>query len=252
MGISPVEAAITFRERTRGLTPPISARILIVDDDPNIREVIGFALESSGFATQFADNGLAALEQLETQPCDLVVLDVGLPELDGFEACRQIRKDSAVPVLFLTAREDEIDRIVGLEIGGDDYVTKPFSPRELVARIKAILKRTKPTPGKSDTVFRQGDLELHSDQHSCRVSGTEVALTASEFQLLKTLMTRPTSLFSRTQLMDAVYGSNIHVSERTIDSHIRNVRGKLAQAGCLNSIETIHGVGLRMGNCRTS
>ncbi|WP_037311472.1 response regulator transcription factor [Ruegeria halocynthiae] len=230
----------------------MSGQILIVDDDPNIREVIGFAVEKSGFTAVFAKHGLAALEQTRTGKPDLMVLDIGLPEMDGLEVCRELRKTSDLPILFLTARDEEIDRVVGLEIGGDDYVTKPFSPRELVARIKAILKRTQTNAVPSDPALSHGDLRIDPDRHLCLVAGQEVSLTASEFSLLEALMSKPVNVMSRQRLVDAIYGHNIHVSDRTIDSHIRNIRGKLARAGCAESIVTVHGVGLRMGSCQTA
>ncbi len=228
-------------------------QILIVDDDPNIRDVIGFSLEKAGFNVAFAKHGLSALEQARLDPPNLMVLDIGLPEMDGLEVCRELRKSSDLPILFLTARDEEIDRIIGLEIGGDDYVTKPFSPRELVARIKAILKRTQDhTAAPTDTSLRHGDLNIEPDRHLCRLADRDVALTASEFSLLETLMAKPGHILSRQQLVDAIYGHNIHVSDRTIDSHIRNIRNKLTQAGCSESIVTVHGVGLRMGSCRAA
>lgn len=225
------------------------ARILVVDDDPDILQVTGFAVEKAGYETLFASDGLAALSASREERPDLIVLDIGLPEMDGLEVCREIRKSSDVPILFLTARDDEIDRIVGLELGADDYLTKPFSPRELVARIKAILKRSAPAPAQPDPVLAQGSLQLDADRHLCRFAAAPVALTGSEFRLLATLMARPDRVLSRAQLVDALYGYNIHVSDRTIDSHIRNIRAKLAQAGCAEGIVTVHGVGLRMGAC---
>lgn len=226
----------------------MSAHILIVDDDPNIREVIGFAVEAAGFRTTFAMDGADGLSQAQSSGFDLVILDIGLPEMDGLEVCKALRRTSEVPILFLTARDDEIDRVLGMEIGGDDYVTKPFSPRELVARIKAILKRVAPVVEISAAMTR-GALQVDVDRHTCRVSGRDVALTTSEFSLLVTLMRRPDHVTSRAQLVDALYGANIHVSDRTIDSHIRNLRAKLAGAGCVEAITTVHGVGLRMGPC---
>lgn len=227
-------------------------RILVVDDDPTIRDVIGFAVEKAGFPTAFAHDGLAALTAIRSEAFDLIVLDIGLPEMDGLAVCREVRRFSDVPILFLTALDDEIDRIVGMEIGADDYVTKPFSPRELVARIRAILKRTRPPTLPDGPVLRWGNLEIDAERHLCRLDGTDVALTASEFSMLQSLMRRPEHVVSRAQLTEAVYGFNIHVSERTIDSHIRNIRGKLARAGCEDSIVTVHGVGLRMGSCRAA
>ncbi|HID67670.1 MAG TPA: response regulator transcription factor [Roseibacterium sp.] len=224
------------------------AQILIVDDDPNIRDVIGFAVEAAGFGAEFAGDGLEGLAKALRGRFDLVVLDIGLPEMDGFEVCKALRRTSDVPVLFLTARDDEIDRVLGMEIGGDDYVTKPFSPRELVARIKAILKRSVRVVA-DDRPMQRGALEMDVERRLCRVAGREVALTTSEFSLLRALMRRPDHVISRAQLVDDVYGANIHVSDRTIDSHIRNLRAKLADAGCPEAITTVHGVGLRMGGC---
>lgn len=225
------------------------ARILVVDDDPNILEVTGIAIEKAGYETLFATDGVSALGSCQAERPDLIVLDIGLPEKDGLEVCREIRKSSDVPILFLTARDDEIDRIVGLEIGADDYLTKPFSPRELVARIRAILKRSTASVAQAEQGLTRGRLHLDPDRHVCRFDGLDVSLTGSEFRLLATLMARPDHVLSRVQLIDALYGYNIHVSDRTIDSHIRNVRAKLASAGCGDGIVTIHGVGLRMGSC---
>ncbi len=226
------------------------AKLLIVDDDPNIRDVIGFAVETAGFVAEFAEDGTTGLNRAKSDDIDLLVLDVGLPEMDGFELCKELRKTSAVPILFLTARDDEIDRILGMEIGGDDYVTKPFSPRELVARIKAILKRSTSSQTWSDATLMRGDLILDPNRHICRFSGQEVPLTASEFLLLKALLERPDHVMKRQVLVSAIYGHNIHVSDRTVDSHIRNIRRKLAEVGCARSILTVHGIGLRMGQCR--
>ncbi|MBF9044395.1 response regulator [Rhodobacterales bacterium HKCCE4037] len=224
------------------------ATLLIVDDDPNIRDVIGFAVEAAGFQADFAADGAAGLAKAQGGAPDLVVLDVGLPEMDGFDVCKELRKTSDVPILFLTARDDEIDRILGMEIGGDDYVTKPFSPRELVARIKAILKRSAGRAAPAETLTH-GALTLDPDRHQCSFAGAQVALTQSEFNLLEALLTHPDKVAKRNALVDAVYGHNIHVSDRTIDSHIRNIRKKLADAGCADSIVTVHGIGLRMGPC---
>ena len=224
------------------------AKLLIVDDDPNIKDVIGFAVEAAGFAATFASDGAEGLGMAQTGAFDLVVLDIGLPEMDGLEVCKALRRTSDVPILFLTARDDEIDRVLGMEIGGDDYVTKPFSPRELVARIKAILKRTVRV-ARDDGPLQQGALTVDIDRHLCRTGGRDIALTTSEFQLLAALMRRPDHVVSRARLVDEVYGHNIHVSDRTIDSHIRNLRAKLKGAGLADAIVTVHGVGLRMGPC---
>lgn len=223
--------------------------LLVVDDDAEIREILRMALGQAGFAVTEAADGAAGLARARADRPDLILLDIGLPEMDGFAVCREVRKSSEVPVLFLTARDDEIDRVVGLELGADDYVTKPFSPRELVARVRAILKRTSPAPASADRVLRRGVLELDPDRHLCRVSGVAVSLTAREMEFLARLMARPDHVTSRPALVDAVYGTNIHVSDRTLDSHLRNLRAKLHGAGCADVIETLHGVGIRMGRC---
>lgn len=222
-------------------------RILIVDDDPQIREVLLIALERAGYQVIAARDGAAGLRMALRDAPDLVVLDVGLPEMDGLEVCRRIRAKSEVPVLFLTARDDEVDRILGLELGADDYVTKPFSPRELVARIKAILKRaTAQAPAR----LRCGALELDAARHHCAVDGMAVALTATEAAILARLMARGDQVTGRVHLVDAIWGAHGPVSDRTLDSHLRNLRAKLAAAGLPDAIETLHGVGLRMGACR--
>ncbi len=223
--------------------------LLIVDDDAHIREVIAVAMDNAGYVVETAADGAEGLAAVAAKAPDLVILDVGMPEMDGLEVCREIRKTSDLPVLFLTARDDEIDRVIGFEVGGDDYVTKPFSPRELVARVKAILKRVAPVAAGDDKPVTWGDLYLDASRHLCKFDGTEVKLTSSEFTLLSYLMARPESVRPRAQLVDAVYG-HIVVSDRTIDSHIRNLRKKLSDAGCRDGITTIHGVGVRMGKCR--
>ncbi len=222
--------------------------ILITDDDPNIREVLRIALTQAGFAVTEAADGTAALSAVGRVLPDLIVLDIGLPEMDGLEVCRTIRRTSTVPILFLTAQGDEIDRVVGLELGADDYVAKPFSPRELVARVRAILKRAGAEPAAED-LLRRGVLELDEARHLCRVKGSQIHLTAREMELLARLMSRPDHIMPRPQLVDAVYGTNIHVSDRTLDSHLRNLRAKLTAAGCVDAIDTVHGVGIRMGRC---
>lgn len=223
--------------------------ILVVDDDPQIRDIVRIALMQAGFDVKEASDGAQALRDIPKILPDLVVLDIGLPEMDGLQVCQNIRRDRNVPILFLTARADEIDRIIGLEIGGDDYVAKPFSPRELVARIKAILKRAQPSMGAQDVVQR-GVLELDQSRHICRVRGVQIALTSREMEILSRLMARPDHVLSRPRLVDAVYGTNVHVSDRTLDSHLRNLRSKLAEAGCDDAIDTVHGVGVRMGPCQ--
>lgn len=226
-------------------------RILIVDDDLHIREVIRVALKKAGMTVSEARDGKEALSRFAIDRPDLVVLDIGMPEFDGLDVCREIRKTSDVPILFLSARDDEIDRILGLEIGGDDYVTKPFSPRELVARINVILRRAaaRATSNGQHAPLAQGQLSVDPEQHVAAFAGTPLRLTAIEFGILRAFLTRPSSVFSREQIMAAAYQLNIQVSDRTIDSHIRNIRAKLAAANCDSVIETIHGVGFKLGRC---
>ncbi|MXN64528.1 response regulator [Stappia sp. GBMRC 2046] len=229
--------------------------ILVVDDDPHIRDVICFALKKAFYPFETATDGQEAIRKVgECNPA-LIVLDVGLPEMDGLDVCRQIRKTSEVPILFLSARDDEVDRIIGLELGADDYVTKPFSPRELIARVGVILKRYGTRPPSNDPseepVLRHGSLELERTGRIVMVDGLRVSLTAIEFDILAIFLTRPKMVFTRGQILQGAYKNNVHVSDRTIDSHIRNVRGKLGTAGCFEAIETVHGVGFRLGACRS-
>ncbi len=223
--------------------------ILIVDDDARIRDVVRFALEDSGFQTTEAGTGQDALELFRKTPIDLVVLDIGMPEMDGLETCKELRKTSTVPILFLTARDDEIDRILGFQLGGDDYVTKPFSPRELVLRIKAILARSAATKAPDDvTVFQ--DLRLDHSAHRCTLAETEIQLTGIEFSVLSILAKAPSRVFRRSQLIELVYGHNTYLSGRTVDSHIRNIRQKARASGYPDLIQTVHGVGVKLGVCR--
>jgi two-component system OmpR family response regulator len=199
-----------------------------------------------------AQDGKEALRQFDRNVHELVVLDIGMPEMDGLEVCRQIRKTSDTPILFLSARDEEIDRILGLEIGGDDYVTKPFSPRELVARVNAILRRTRSAPPAEAKAMTHGGLAIDADARTASMLNTPVALTALEFSILRTLLARPGFVFTRELILDAAYAGNIHVADRTIDSHVRNIRAKMAAAGCDSVIETVHGVGFKLGRCEAS
>jgi two-component system OmpR family response regulator len=225
----------------------MTADILIVDDDPHIRDVLRIALQSAGFNTREAANGQAALAEVGRAPVDLVVLDIGMPKMDGFECCKAIRKSSLVPVLFLTAQEDEVDRVLGFQLGADDFVPKPFSPRELVLRIKAILARGKPV---MDEVLWRGDLTLHPVAHHCEFGGEAMPLTATEFSLLEMLVRSPQQVFDRNQLITGIYGPHATLSGRTLDSHLRNLRAKAAALGCDDMVTTIHSVGLKLGSCR--
>ncbi|MEL7464940.1 MAG: response regulator transcription factor [Pseudomonadota bacterium] len=223
--------------------------VLIADDDPHIRQVVSFALQQEGLAVAEAADGAEALAQFAAVEPDLVVLDVGMPEADGLDVCREIRKTHRTPVLFLSARDEEIDRILGLEIGGDDYVGKPFSPRELTARVKAILKRAAPAAPEEDEVLEHGGLRLAPAQHEASFAGQPLALTPLEFSILAAMIRKSDRVVTRDDVQASAYKMNVHVSGRTIDSHVRNIRQKLTTAGATSSIETVHGVGFRLGAC---
>ena len=224
-------------------------KILIVDDDPHIREVLRFALEKAGFTVREAVNGAQALERHAAERPDLIVLDILMPEMDGTEVCRRLRRDHATPIVFLSSRDDEVDRILGLELGGDDYVTKPFSPRELVARVKAVLRRGQPAANEeASNVMTHGRLKLDGERFKVWWAKTEVVLTVTEFGILRTLLRRPGKVFSREELINAAYDFHNVVSDRTVDSHVRRLRAKLAAAGA-DVVETVHGVGYKLGDC---
>lgn len=229
----------------------MSPCILIADDDPHIRDVLRFTLDKAGMQTVVARDGAEAVRLFAETPPDLIVLDIGMPEMDGLDVCRHIRRSSDVPILFLSARDEEIDRVLGLEIGGDDYVTKPFSPRELVARVKAILKRSAASVerGAPQPSLIRGALRLDIAGHAATFAGQPVGLTALEFAILRTFLGRPSQVFTRDQILDAAYGPNIHIADRTIDSHVRNIRAKLSALGCETVIDTVYGVGFRAGSC---
>jgi two-component system OmpR family response regulator len=228
-------------------------KVLVVDDDRHIRDVVTFALRKEGFTVAEAGDGAAALASAEREKPDLLVLDILMPEMDGTEVCRRLRATSPIPIIFLSSKDDEIDRVVGLELGGDDYVTKPFSPRELVARVKAVLRRrdgvtTSPPAAEEPPphrVLRRGALALDLDAHVARWNDTEIELTATEFAMLRTLAERPGKVFTRDNLMERAYDDRRYVSDRTIDSHVRRIRAKLAAAGGA-PIETVHGVGYKL------
>lgn len=227
--------------------------MLVVDDDPHILEVIQFALEKAAMRAVTAHNGVQALQRLAEQPIDLIVLDINMPEMDGLACCREIRKTRDTPILFLSSRDDEIDRILGLEIGGDDYVTKPFSPRELVARIGAILKRVQPKPGQdgaAEALFQHGKLKLDRARHEVWWDDRPVALTATEFAILALFIANPNRVFDRDLIMSRAYNDSVYVSHRTIDSHIRHIRNKFAGIGAPAPIATLHGVGYKLADCR--
>ena len=223
----------------------MAKRVLVVDDEPDILELTRFALSQEGFQVDTAATGDEAMASLRRSRPDLVVLDLMLPDRPGTEICRSIRSTpelAAIPVIMLTARSDEVDRVVGFELGADDYVTKPFSPRELCLRVKAVLRRGE---GPEDEVehLEHQDLQLDIDRHRCLHRGKEVTLTAKEFGLLAALMKRPGRVQTRERLLEEVWGEGIAVTHRTVDTHMKRLREKLGEAGDL--IDTVRGVGYR-------
>ncbi|HEX6548356.1 MAG TPA: response regulator transcription factor, partial [Candidatus Dormibacteraeota bacterium] len=190
--------------------------VLVVDDEPQIVQVVRDYLEHSGFAVLTAVDGRSALERARREKPDLVVLDLGLPQLDGLDVARELRREGPLPIIMLTARADESDKLVGLELGADDYLTKPFSPKELVARVRAVLRRTEGALGQADLV-RAGDVELDLGRLEASVAGRPVELTATEFQLLATLARQPGRVFTRSQLLEAIHGVAFESYERAID-----------------------------------
>ena len=225
--------------------------ILVVDDDPHIAEIIEFALRAAGFEVATAASGEEALSVFQSRSPALVVLDINLPGRDGLWVCQRIRENSQAPILFLSARDEEVDRVMGLTIGGDDYVTKPFSPRELTARVQAILRRgpaaATAAPEADLKRWTNGRLRLDPEAHTAFWDGQEVELTATEFQLVKTLLMRPSKVFTRDELLDLVYQDTV-VSDRTIDSHVLHIRKKFGRKGGKDVIQTQHGVGYKLGS----
>lgn len=221
------------------------ARILLVDDDPSLREVVRYALDRDGHTVVEASNGADALTAFDLAEPDLVVLDVLMPEMDGLAVCRELRARSSVPIVFLSSRGEEVDKILGLDLGGDDYVTKPFSPRELVSRVNAVLRRTHPVPAAGEAGVRAAGIRLDPESFRAFASGAELALTVTEFRILEVFVRRPGRVFTRDELVERAYPGPHHVSDRTLDSHIRRIRQKLREHG-LDPIHTVHGLGFRL------
>jgi len=223
-------------------------KILLVDDEPKILQLARDYIESAGFAVLAASNGRAALDAFRSGQPDLIVLDLGLPELDGLDVTRAVRKDSNVPIIMLTARGEESDRLVGLELGADDYIVKPFSPKELVARVRAVLRRAENSNTQTDRI-RVADLSLDVPRMKVTVNDRAVEMTATEFQLLATLARQPGRIFTRAQLLDAVRGVAFESYERVIDSHIKNIRRKVEpDPRQPRYVLTVYGVGYKFND----
>ena len=224
-------------------------KILVVEDETRIAQLVRDYLEHAGFEAIVAGDGEAALADARRAKPDLVVLDLGLPGRDGLDVARSLRRTSSVPIVMLTARGDETDRIVGLELGADDYVVKPFSPRELVARVRAVLRRAETARAGVPEVLRVADVEVDVARMRVRVAGRPVELTATEFQLLVALMREPGRVFTRGQLLDAIHGVAFESYERAIDAHVKNLRKKLEPTpGRPRYLLTVHGVGYRFAD----
>ena len=222
--------------------------VLVVDDEPRIVQLARDYLENAGFAVLTAGDGRSAIRAFRTRHPDLVVLDLGLPELDGLDVTRAIRADAATPIVMLTARDDELDKLLGLELGADDYITKPFSPRELVARVRAVLRRTEASAAREEQDrITVGSLLLDVPRMRTEVAGTPAELTPTEFTLLATMARQPGRIFTRSQLLDAVHGVAFESYERAIDTHIKNVRRKIEpNPREPRYIQTVYGVGYRV------
>lgn len=220
-------------------------RVLIVDDDPDIQRLVSYNLTQAGFDVDTAPNGRKALETIQQHPPDLIVLDLMLPDIDGMEVCRTLRQHEnsrQIPIIMLTARSEEIDRVIGFELGADDYVMKPFSTRELVLRVKSILRRIKE---ERTDVFQAGKIRLYPDRRQCFLGDRQISLTAKEFDLLHELMRARGNVLTREVLMDRVWGYHGEATSRTLDTHIRRLREKLGDEG--THVETVRGVGYRLG-----
>jgi DNA-binding response OmpR family regulator len=225
--------------------PTDTTLILVVEDDTNIADLVELYLRRDGYAVQQAPDGEAALRVVRERRPQLIVLDVGLPgAVDGLEVCRQVRATSDLPIIMLTARDDEVDRVLGFELGADDYVTKPFSPRELVSRVKAVLRRAEGATRRAPAVLRLDGIEVDTGRREVRVGGTPVPLATREFDLLQYLCENRGLALSRRQLLDGVWGSDWVGDDRTVDVHVRQLRKKL---GDTLPLDTVWGVGYRLG-----
>ena len=223
--------------------------VLVVDDEPRIAQLARDYLEHAGFGVLLAGDGRSALQAIATRRPDLVVLDLGLPELDGLEVTRTARESSRVPIIMLTARDDELDKLLGLELGADDYITKPFSPRELVARVRAVLRRSEAAPTEPDDHVVVGGLSLDAAKLRTTVAGRPIELTSTEFSILLTLARQPGRVFTRAQLLDAVRGVAFESYERAIDAHVKNIRRKIEpEPHRPRYLLTVYGVGYRLAD----
>jgi two-component system, OmpR family, response regulator BaeR len=221
-----------------------SQQILIAEDEVKIAKVLCDYMERSGYTVSCLRRGDEVLPQVKKNPPTLILLDIMLPGMDGMEVCRELRKFSNIPVIMITARVDEIDRLLGLELGADDYVCKPFSPREVVARVRAVLRRSHPR--QTETLLTVGEIAMDEEKHQVLIGGAEVKLTPCEFQLLKVLIAHPNRVFTRSELLNLVQGYDFEGYDRTIDTHIKNLRKKVAaMAPDRELVGTVYGIGYK-------
>jgi two-component system alkaline phosphatase synthesis response regulator PhoP len=220
-------------------------QILVVEDERRIAQIVRDYLERAGYRVTIASSGPEALVAARARVPDLIVLDLGLPQMDGLDVTRKLRKESNVPIIMLTARVDESDKLIGLELGADDYVTKPFSPKELVARVRSVLRRTEAAP-EPNAVIRAGEVTLDRPRMQAKIAGRSLDLTPSEFELLSTLARQPGRVFTRAQLLDSTRGVEVESFDRTVDAHIKNLRRKLEpDPRNPKYVLTVHGIGYK-------
>lgn len=224
----------------------MNKKILIIEDEKQICDILKDYFDQAGFETHALQSGAKAVDSVKKLIPDAIILDIMLPDTDGLEICRQVRKFSNVPILMVTARVEEVDRLIGLELGADDYICKPFSPREVVARVKAVLRRL--SPETSDDVLTAGPLVIYPEKYLAALGGVDLNLTRSEFELLQMMARHPGRVFSRSDLISGVHGYEFEGYERTIDSHVKNLRKKMAAVHEKELIQTVYGVGYKFEN----
>jgi len=256
LGVFPIRVKSIFQHRSHPpsnpeLRPAMKHTIALVDDDRNILTSIAMTLEQEGYAVRTYTDGESALQAMLAKPVDLAVLDIKMPRMDGMELLQKLRQRTQMPVIFLTSKDDELDEVMGLRLGADDYIRKPFSQRLLLERIRTLLRRNDPnrtdaSGAPANAIMVRGDLVLDETKHQCARQGQDIALTVTEFLLVKSLVARPGMVKSRDQLIDAAYGDSIYVDDRTIDSHIKRVRKKFRTVDdTFDRFETLYGIGYR-------
>ncbi|MDK2896060.1 MAG: two-component system, OmpR family, response regulator ResD [Candidatus Atribacteria bacterium] len=219
--------------------------ILIIEDEESVRELLRIYLEKEGFAVEMAADGEEGLAKIRRTSPDLIILDIMLPQKDGFEVCREVRQKSATPIIMLTARGEELDRVLGLELGADDYIPKPFSPREVVARVKAVLRRTSFSPPETRKVIKGTNFQINYPARKVEINQEEINLTPKEFELLWFLVNHPYQVFTRDQLLEQIWEYDFGGDTRTVDTHIKRLREKLSRSSLSSEIKTVWGYGYK-------